>query len=507
MAGSGARVFGTLNVAGALHNHGSSSDTPDRAYLRDYEHAFRNDPYIYRTILFVANSLVGSLTNYVHPDPKIQTFINEMLREMTGDFKQSLREAVVSSLWAGHAVTEMALKPKGLKIVLERTLSLHPSSTYAVLDENGFLTEGKKAGPGWGSVTSGLYQDVAGTLTAAMARAGTTMTRLPMNKTALIAHNARHGNVLGESVMTPIWSRLEWARHTYEQLLITTERYGSPQIAVVVPRSNTREDVIDPNGTRRKKSLAEDTAEKMSRLNVSNGVVLEEPVGLPGNEKVRFHNISSFNNFGESYLNIIRSMYTDMLVGLGLPPLLFLEHEGGLSAGSIAAIHSETYKQTLTGLYDQLVLPFVEQTLGRLVYWNFGDSDPGRFEFAPYDIAALNTMMTVFETATSTGYLDPEEAEDVQLVRSRLNLPLASEDTLSRRLKRNKTLMERLRQPDLDKKAIASERNTVSENIAAQASDTQKEVAKIQGQNMRSVAKVNAEAKAKMPAPKPPGKK
>lgn len=507
MAGSGARIFGTLQTSTSLHMQGNVYDSIERAYLYDYERAIRNDPFLYRSMWFIANALVASLGAYSHPDKDIQEFMNKTLREMQGDIKQTLREVVYSSLWSGHSMAEMVLQPKGATVVLAKTLVLHPASTRAVLDEKGMLTEGKKAGLGYGVERSGLYQQVDNaSLTQASVVAGTNLVRLPMIKTALVAHNSRHGNVLGESILTPIWSQLEWLRFVNEQMLTTTERYGSPQVAVIVPRATTREDVVEPGGTRRKKSLAESTSEQMARLNSSNGVVLEEPVGLPGDNKIRLQNISSFNNFGDNYLNIIHDYYKTILVGMGVPPLLFLENEGAISVGPLATIHAETFKQTLVSLYEQLIVPFVEQTLGRIVFWNFGDSDPGSFDFAPYDIASVATMMATFEKAVEYGAIDMEEAEDLDLVRSRLNLPPISQESRERRLRRNKEIMARVRKPDMDKQAIARERNATSENIAGVASDTQLQVAKQQGANMRAVAKLNAEAKANQPAPKPPGR-
>jgi hypothetical protein len=492
---TGSRTVGTTMVSQALQIKGGVYfDSVERPYLRDYELVLRNDPYLHRIVNFIVLSMTASLGNYTHPNPERQAFIQDMEKTMNGSFDQMISELIYPALWAGFAGSEKVFETRGDGLLrLKDMISYHPASLYAVPGRDGKLTDGKNDPSHPFLPKTGIWQQLSSTWLLnpryqkytpdSMAGTGGFLNyvRIPLQKMVWLAHNQRHGNFMGESLLTPIWQRYEMVLETWKNLMITTERYGSPQVLFIVPRASTNQLLPDPGDGSPPgyKSLAQVTAESAATLSASQGMVIEEPVNLPNKETVRAQNISSFNNFGQNFLDIIDHLYRDIFIGMGVPPLLFMEHGQGLSAGAISKVHAETYKQFVTALYKEFVRPFTEQVIGQLLYLNFGETDPGAFAFNPFDLASAETIMNTFEKAIKCGILDPEEHEDLQLLRTMLGLPTASLESLKRRQKAIKELMEIVRRPDADKVAIAKIRSKSTEFHAETAADAQVEAAEV----------------------------
>lgn len=504
----GARVIGKLGRAHgstmtmqAMHTNGVYFDTPERRYIAEYEGAYRNDPYIRDAFDKMTGSMLASLGEYNHKDPRAVEYVKALDNKMEGNLRQSFGEAMRGAMVAGFSISEMVLKPEGELVFLESIDSYHPLSIHVVPNKQGKLTEGESnaAHP---HLKTGIWQRLP--LHQKLEEsAGTSglkdldYVNLPIDRVLFLRHAGRYGNIMGESQLAPVWKRLEATYELIRGLLITTERYGSPQVAVTVPKSNTNEEIDDGNGGTVFKSLAQKVSEGMAELTHSTGIVVEEPVGLPGNPQVRFTNISSFNNFAEVFLGSLKFFYRDILVGLGIPPLLVLEQEGGLGNGTISKIHAEMYKQLITAMYKEFVEPFVSQVIGRLLKINFGIEDPGYFEFNPFDLSAAETLMTIFGDAAAVGILDFTFEEDLQMARTQLGMRRASAETIKQRIANNKELAEALRRPDVDKVEIAKIRAKGTIQQAQISAETQAANAQLQARTTIQAAKLR-------PKPKPP---
>lgn len=496
------KSIGTTMVPESIQLRGGSQfESVERPYLYEYERALRNDPYLHRMFNFIALTMLSSLGDYTHPDPKAKAFIDENNLQMERSFHVVLGGMIYAALWAGCTVGEKVFVVKKGLLYLERITDYHPASIWLVPDREGRLTDNKKNPAHPFLPRTGIWQRLPSNwlLDPKYLKRGEGVylnyVRIPKAKTVLLTHNGRHGNWAGESALSPIWRRYEMTNETWKNLLITTERYGSPQIAVIVPRATTDEVIQNADGTTVFKSLAQKTSEQMGNLNSSQGIVVEEPVGLPNNEKVRFQNISSFNNFGQNYLDTIDHLYRDIMIGLGVPPLLFLEHGAGLSAGTIAKVHAETYKQFMISLYKEFVEPFVKQVHGQLLALNFGITDPGAYAFNPFDLSAADTLMNILDKATQSGFIDPSQEEDLQQGRTLLGLPLASLSTVPQRLKDNRKLMDRVRRPDIDQIQIAKIRAQSMVEHGELLGEARVEAAEVTAEAQQKVASVNAQSK------------
>lgn len=500
---TGAKAVGTSLSTDSLHFRYGIYESPDKQHMVEYEIAFRTNPIINRALNFIKTTMLASLGSYTHSDDRAKDYVNELLSTMDSNLLDELGQLIVSSLWSGVGVSEKIFEARDGKIFLKKLINYHPRSLTFVTNRQGELVDNSSDVITPTFPRTGVWQHIPSNLLVKLAATRkrnqwANYFRIPVNKLVIVAHNRRHGNIAGESALAPVWLSYQMLMETWQNLMITTERYGSPQVAAIVPKGITSEKInfVDPEtGTPgvRPKTLAEKAVEQLSQLSSTSALVFEEPPGIANQERIRLQNISSFNNFGDNFLSPINQLYSDILVGLGVPPLLFLEHSGGLGAGAIAQVHAETYKQQMIALYHQFVEPFCEQVIGQLLYLNFGIKDPGKFTFNPFDLASADTMIKVFTDAIHHGILDSSTEEDLQWSRVKLGIPLASQESMPKRISNNLKFMEYLRRKDKDKIEIARLRADATVEATEIMANAQKENSQRQANTQKQVTKMNIE--------------
>lgn len=526
------QVGSTITVFNPAYR-GGNLEGPDRNHYQLYETAFRREGIINRALKYVALTMLASMGEYTHPNRQIQKFVQENLNQADGNLRSWMEDLILSALVYGRGNSEILWEPRDGKIYLKDIANYHPRSIHLVTDHYGRLTDGKNNPYHQFFTKTGIWQEIPFDITMRQGgiRLGrdriTNYIRIPKDKMVIVTHNSMFGNLDGESALAPIWTYYQMKTKTYADLMITSERYGAPQIAAIVPNGLTSNQVIDPmTQAPRLETIAEAAARSLENMSVSTALVFEEPSGMQG-EKIRIQPLHTGNNFGDSFLSTIHDLTTEILIGLGIPPLLFLQTKGGLGSGNISAVQADTYKQTLMALYKEFVEPFTEQVIGKLIKYNFGtqETNPGRFEFNPYDIAATEILANILDTAINGGILDTSEETDLQICRTRLGLPAINDDSLDRRLKKNAELMEARRKPEEAKAAgqVQIADKQMENQLAVQEKqlefdresremdlEVQKQEKQLDLQHQKETEKLKAEtavkvAKAK-PKPKPPAK-
>lgn len=499
------RSLGTTLSDYALHQQSGYFSGPDSEFLEKYEIAFRNDPFIHAALRYIARTMIYSIGPYIHNDPRAVKYVEEMKNRMQSNFEQQMYELILSALWSGFGVSEKIFEYADGKIWLKRLNNYHPRSIRIVPNDQGELVDRERLElNSSGFPFSGMWQELPARMVNSTSYKNKRFlwqnyVRLPLSKLVFVTHNKRHGNWAGESSLAPIWLSYQMVMETMQNLMITSERYGSPQVAAIVPHAFTSQQVVE-NGETRYLTVAEVSQDVLSNLSASSAVVFEEPIGVTATEKIRLETLSTFNNFGDSFLDPIKNNYAAILIGLGVPPLLFLEHSGGLGGGAIASVHAETYKQTLVSLYKEFVEPFCEQVIGQLLQMNFGIKDPGRFVFNPYDLSASSTIMQTFSQAFEWGVMDPTQEADLQWVRASLGIPAITQESIVERMKNNKRLLELKHNPDAEKTKQNREKNKTAVETATIAADASMENSKRTTDTQKYVAKLK-------PKPQAPGSK
>jgi hypothetical protein len=154
----------------------------------------------------------------------------------------------------------------------------------------------------------------------------------------------------------------------------------------------------------------------------------------------------------------------------------------------------------IVGLHGELVEPFMQQLIGNLLKLNFGITDPGRFVFKPFDIAAADTIMHTFGVANDQGLLDFSIEEDLVMARRMLGFDEISKGTLAARLKNNRTLMTYKRDPAAHKLDVAEVRKDTSLEQTQMMTSAQKQMAQGAQRTQLKIAKLKA-SPAKPPLP------
>jgi hypothetical protein len=487
-------------------------DGPDRSYYRKYEYAFRTEPVINRAIKFISLTMLASLGAYTHPEQSIQRFVQENLDRSEGNLQEWLSSLIISALIYGRGNSEILWEPKEGKVFIKDLVNYHPRSIYLVPDMYGRLTNGKPNPYHPTFNKTGVWQELPVQVMNNRKLTGRdkflNYIRIDMNKMVVVTHNKRFGNYDGESALAPIFLSYQMKTKTWDDLMVTTERYGSPQIAAIVPNGMTSNQIIDPvTGMARPETIAEAAARNLQNMSISTAMVFEEPTGLPG-EKIRIQPINTGNNFGDSFLNTMHRLNHEVLLGLGLPPLMFLEQQTGLGSGNITAIQAEAYKQTMVSMYKEFVEPFTEQVIGKLIQYNFGDKHGcGRFEFNPFDIAAAGALGEMVDMALNCGIVDTSEAVDLQLLRARMGFPAINDDSLAKRLRNNKKIIENRINPEKNKMEsqlkITEHQTAAQKEIAEGQLEVDKERNDAQLKHQKEVEKMKQQTQIKVAKLKP----
>lgn len=404
-------------VGSSLAYHTSTSvygflGHPEYMRLVEYERAMETDETVGTGIEFIKLSILASLGEYSHPNPKIRDFVIENLVRMEGNYKMALGELITSALWSGFGVTEVVYKAEEGHIWFDYLANYNPKTVHLQVNAKGRLTEGEAA-PFNAAYTTGIWQD----------QFGGAPIRLPMNRTVLVSHNKKYNNYYGQSAIKRIYKNWRLKEATLEMWNVALDRYGTPVTYAIVPNGFTGNEIPDPTSEtgKRPERIADSTAGAISQIHTGTGLVIERPSPT---DDIELGTLTTGNNFGDSFVEAIRYYNTAIYRGLLIPQLLLQDQgSGSLGGSAIASVHFDVFKLMLSALYEEIVEPFVEQALGRLVMINFGDKNPGKFEMSPYDAATTELLSNVFLNLVNIGALDMTDIGDLNLIRAKVGLP------------------------------------------------------------------------------------
>lgn len=396
---------------------------PKYSKLLEYEKAVNVDTTIQAGLEFIIKSLVSSLGEYQHPDLEIQRFVRANLRMMSSNLRQVIGELLFSNLWAGYAVSEFNWTLVDGQIWLDSISSLHPGSVFFVLNDKGQLTQGETVS--YSSALSiyktGVWQYQNHSATAV---------NIPLNKLIYTTHNKRYSNYYGVSALEAIYSHYLQKTLLYPSMVNALERFASPILYAVVPRTKSSRSLEDPaDGSIRYRTLAEETEEALANIHESNGIVLEDP-GAPFREP-KISTLTAQNNFGDIYTDAIKHHDKQIYRGLLLPAQLIDDSVSAFSQTSLE-VQFEQFKQHLLALYAEVVEPFVEMCIGKLVWLNFGSLEPGTIPMRMTDPITRRLQTELYVNMIDRGIVDVTIPKDLQNVRDVIgDLPILNEEELA----------------------------------------------------------------------------
>jgi hypothetical protein len=229
----------------------------------------------------------------------------------------------------------------------------------------------------------------------------------------------KSGIYIGESAIKRIYK--SWKlKDLYLELQATAlERYGAPITYAITPPGVTPELMLDiTTGKMRNKTIREATEEALENLRYSNALVFQNPTR---DDVFEVGTLTTGNNFGDSFKDAITNCNKAIFTGLMIPKLLLEEGSGGLS--NPGKVHWETFRLMIQAFAKEIVEPFTEQVIGRLIKLNFNDTRPGKFIIEAFDASTAEIIASVLKDFVSTGIIDPSNENDLDDIRERFGLP------------------------------------------------------------------------------------
>lgn len=367
---------------------------PELTAITEYERMLTTDETVAAGIKYITTAVLSRLGEYHHDNPKIKEFVEENLNDVIeGNFLGACEE-LLSALWAGFSTGELVIKPEGGRYWLERLAVYHPKSIQFRIDRHGQLLDN-------GIVQNtplGLYD-------------------IPTQQAVILTHNKRFGNIFGHSILKP--ARKNWLLKDpiLKMWALALDRFGTPLAVFFVPRGK----VLDPS-TGEQKDAVEVATQAVSNIQSGTGLVFQ--AGNDEDGKADAKVIAAGGTGTDAFYNAVTYLNKMILRAMMVPSLVFDE---GARSGShaLGQGHAETFERVIEGIFIELTEALLDQVIGRLLMWNFGEKDKGEFLPKAPSTEERKLMAEMFMEMVNTGALSPAREEDFKYMRSNLGLPEA----------------------------------------------------------------------------------
>lgn len=367
---------------------------PELTSISEYERMLTTDETVSAGIKYITTAVLSRIGEYHHDNPKIKDFVQENLWDvMDGNFLGSCEE-LLSALWAGFSTGELVMKQHGGKFWLDRLAVYHPRSLQFRIDKHGQLTE------------DGVVQNTPlGVFT------------IPTHQSVILTHNKRFGNVFGSSILKP--ARKNWLLKDpiLKMWALALDRFGTPLTVFYVPGGR----VVDQVTGEEKDALAAATE---TVANIQSGTSLVFQAGTDQSGKADAKVLSAGGTGTDAFYSAVTYLNKMILRSMMTPSLVFDE---GAKSGSnaLGQGHIETFDRVIEGIYSELTESILDQIVGRLIWWNFGERDKGSFLPQSPSIDERKLTAEMFTEMVNTGAMSPAREEDFKFMRSNLGLPEA----------------------------------------------------------------------------------
>lgn len=372
----------------------------DDVPLAEYERMLETDETVSIGIQFLILSVLVKLGNYTHENKKIESFIQENFEGMQGNLHTACEE-ILTGLWAGYSGSELIWKLDGNKVKLDRIATYHPGTVLIQVDRETGCYQGFKQ---W-RWFDGSPVDI------------------PIDKAVLFTFNKRFGNLYGKSIFKPIrknWLLKDPILKMWGRAL---DRFGTPLVALFT----SDEEIDDPDNPGKSINQLSYAVRILNKIQSSTGLAFKSGSREDGTESRAEILSAGSSGIGEAFEKAVMYLNKMILRGLLVPSLVFDNQGSGSYA--LGQAHFKSYEMILSSIYKTLKETLLEQIARRIIEYNFGPQDDYG-DFAENKIAEEDqkALSDTFLNLTNSGYLSPENQDDMIAVRERLNLPQAKGD-------------------------------------------------------------------------------
>lgn len=418
---------------------------PSTVSVETYKRMLDTDETIGSGLDFLNLALIARFGEYKHPNPDIEKFVRRAIEQMDGSWHEMLDE-MFSAEWSGFSITEQLWEFNkdfdGFPAFVPRKLVTYPPLTivFAVNRHGEVLPDGiyqyqRFHNTFFNSYLHGMDQgDLNGFRPDTYASVGdypypiriaadlTYLTvKIPKDKVIHLRSSStgKFSNPYGRSILRRVYKSWVMKDAFLKMWLVAADRKGTP---LVVGYAAPNDTVLEGNQTNPQRSDVA-MANTLKTIHNSSFIVLPGKKGETYDiESVQIQGDMNVFKDGIDYFN------RAIMRGLLLPPLV-LGGDGGGSY-SLGQEHNKIFKQVVDGklkVYKQNIL---DQFVKKIIAYNFPRKEwekhgVGEFALEEFEPETMEKLAGIFRTLTETGYMTPEAQDDMDEVRSRLDLPKA----------------------------------------------------------------------------------
>lgn len=426
-----------LGNATALLSDGANFNAcikPSCEELATFGYLAEREPIIKSGLNFITLAIANKFGQYNHPNPKIQSFVQKVLKKRLVNW---LEPCIFSALWSGWSLGEIVYQPKKFNIggkvedfISIKDIYFYPSiSTYFVLNDHGVLTHGEK-----------VYDDLF--LTGAWVPAPPYQEKMPNTENYSGSHirleedtilHLTFGlqpstNPYGGSQLKSV-SKYPFFKEVIDNQFITAlDRYGTPLTAIIVPEAEVDEIVVEADGTERPKSYFEAVSEGIIDMNQNSEnpyFVLENAAS---DKEIKITPLTTGNNYADAFISGLDYYESQILRGLGVPNLLFKDNNSKLGSGGSSERQMETFIMLMSSFFKKASNSFLESVIKNLIKYNFGDpdiieGDIGEFTELPLRVADLKDLATTVKILKESEVFDSSDPSQLNHYRNMFSIP------------------------------------------------------------------------------------
>lgn len=410
----------------------SYASKPSYYQLAAWDQARRKEPVIKQALDYIVLAVLSKLGPFSHRNKMIDSFVQANLDHI--QYRKAISDLTYSLLWSGFAVSEIVWDyrktDKDPQVWLGDLVNFHPLQINLVLNDYGIVKDGDTSPNS--SLKSGVWVPCPTNFSKEGNRPAIgpdyqgSMVRLKRAKRIYITFGSEGNNPYGRSQLESVLP-YHLFKEAYRDMLTTAlDRYGTPLMYITVPPQDTRERIEEEDGSFRFKTMHEKTVEQVDNLSSQAVLVFTQ---TSKDQPVNIGALTTGNNFSDSFTKAIEFCDENMLMGMGIPNLLF--KDGGRNLGSSGASENqlEVFNSFISSIFDLVVIPFTQQCILPLIQYNFNVDlypdalYPGQFLKKPSRSTELKTVVESIKMLTELGYSNPKDPLDFQYIRELIGLP------------------------------------------------------------------------------------